>query len=209
MRLERVAAVLAVSSALVAQNDRAMQKFFGAVTAALALRQGSIVADIGTGDNPANALSIAKEIGATGRVVCVDVDGRTLEKLRAKLPVGTNIEVQLGKRDDPLLPQATFDAVLISNAYHEMTEYRTVLARIRTALKLNGRLAVVESVHPARRQARREEQVKHHELSPEHIESELTEAGFTVLNRTEIDKRADNSVRYIVAAEPTKKESAP
>jgi ubiquinone/menaquinone biosynthesis C-methylase UbiE len=192
MLLRLAAAISAMSFSLVAQNDALTQKFFADVTAALALREGSIIADVGAGDNPRNALGMAKVIGATGRVVCVDVSQQALEKLKAQLPQGTtNIEVQLGNRDDPLLPPATFDAVLISNAYHEMTEYRAVLARIRRALKRNGRVALVESVHPARRGAERNEQVKHHELSPEHMERELTEAGFTVLNRTQIDTRAD------------------
>ena len=57
MRLRLAAAVLAISSALVAQNDAVKQKFLADLAAALALQQGSVVADIGAGDNPTNALT--------------------------------------------------------------------------------------------------------------------------------------------------------
>jgi ubiquinone/menaquinone biosynthesis C-methylase UbiE len=55
----------------------------------------------------------------------------------------------LGKANDPLLPAASFDAVLISHAYHEMTEHAEMLAHIREALKPTGRLVVIEALQRA------------------------------------------------------------
>jgi ubiquinone/menaquinone biosynthesis C-methylase UbiE len=43
-------------------------------------------------------------------------------------------------------PVDRFDAVLIHNAYHEMTEHAAMLHHIHAALKRGGRLVIVESV---------------------------------------------------------------
>jgi predicted methyltransferase len=103
-----------------------------------------------------------------------------------------------------MLPRSAFDAVLISNAYHEMTEHQTMLAHIREALKPGGRLVVIESIDKTRRQSARAEQVKHHELSPELVESDLSAAGFQLVSRVEpLVPSADATVRYLVAAQPT------
>jgi ubiquinone/menaquinone biosynthesis C-methylase UbiE len=134
----------------------------------------------------------------------VDIDQSALDKLKARLPEQTkNIETQLGKPNDPGLPGTTLDAVLISNAYHEMSDYKEVLAHLWRALKPRGRLAVIESIHQTRRQADRSEQVKHHELAPELVEEDLSAAGFRVLNRAEVSARSDNSVTFLVSAEPS------
>src|SRR5258708_26367089 len=136
MRFNALAVSLLACSALIAQDQVVHRKFFSDVHKALALKPGDIVADVGTGDDPLHPLRIANVVGASGRVVCVDIDHKALDKLRKSLPANTtNIEVQLGKTNDPLLPAASFDAVLISHAYHEMIEHAEMLSHIRQALK--------------------------------------------------------------------------
>src|SRR5215469_2474029 len=46
-----------------------------------------------------------------------------------------NVEVIAGKPDDPELPAAPRDAVLMVITYHEIADYRTVLAHVRASLK--------------------------------------------------------------------------
>jgi ubiquinone/menaquinone biosynthesis C-methylase UbiE len=203
------AVFLLTFGALWAQDEEVKRKLFAEVHTALALRPGAVVADVGTGDNPLHPVSIATAVGTAGRVVCVDIKQKALDKLKQHLPPGTgNIEALLGKPDDPLLPRSTFDAVLISNAYHEMTGYQTMLAHLRDALKPTGRLVVIESIDKTRRLAARE-QVKHHELSPEIVEGELSAAGFQLVSRIEpLVTSADTTVRYLVAAQPTAPQAA-
>jgi ubiquinone/menaquinone biosynthesis C-methylase UbiE len=199
------------SCALWEQDEEIKEKFFSEVHAALALKPGAVVADIGSGDDSRLALSVSSVVGADGRVVCVDIKQEVLDKLKKNLPLGTrNVEVHLGKPDDPMLPRSSFDAVLISNAYHEMAEHQTMLAHLREALKPSGRLVVIESILESRRQAARAEQVKHHELSPELVESELRAAGFQTISRVEpLGLRNDRSVRFLVSAQTTKAQSDP
>jgi methyltransferase family protein len=71
------------------------------------------------------------------RVAAVDISDSALKKLRD----GTdreniaNVEAILGVVDDPHLAVGRFDAALIHNAYHEMSEHEAMLAHIRAALK--------------------------------------------------------------------------
>ena len=55
-----------------------------------------------------------------------------------------NVRMVLGAPDDPKLPAATVDAVLIVDAYHEVESPIDLLRNVRSALKSNGRLGIVE-----------------------------------------------------------------
>src|SRR5260370_16657040 len=142
MRFNALAVPLPLCSGLFGQDEAVQRKFFSDVHQALALKPGDIVADVGTGDDPLHPIRIASLVGASGRVVCVDIDQNALDKLRKSLPADIrNIEVHLGKTNDPLLAAASFDAVLISNAYHEMTEPAEILAHTPQPLNPPARLA--------------------------------------------------------------------
>src|SRR5260370_21117248 len=145
MRFKASALSLLACSGLFGQDEALQHKFFSDVHQALALKPSAVVADVGTGDDPLHPLRIARAVGASGRVVCVDINQKALDQLRKSLPAdAANVEVQLGKANDPLLPAASFDAVLISNAYHEMTEHAEMLAHIRQALKPSCLLGIIE-----------------------------------------------------------------
>jgi len=50
----------------------------------------------------------------------------------------------LGAENDPHLPPASLDLVLIANAYHEFSEPEAILTAVNRALKHDGRLVIVE-----------------------------------------------------------------
>jgi precorrin-6B methylase 2 len=205
MRFNAVAVSLLAWGSLFGQDEAIQRKFFSDVHHALALRPGATVADVGTGDDPLHPLRIADAVGRSGRVVCVDIDQKALDKLRKSLPAdSTNIELRLGKANDPLLPAASFDAVLISNAYHEMIEHAEMLARIRQALKPTGRLVVIEAFVESRRHLSRDEQTKRHEFSPDLLDSELRQAGFEVVSHQEPLLLDGSTIKYLIAAQPAK-----
>jgi ubiquinone/menaquinone biosynthesis C-methylase UbiE len=210
MRFNALAFSLLACAGLFGQDEVIQRKFFSDVHQALALKPGAIVADVGTGDDPLHALRIANVVGAGGRVVCVDIDQKALDKLRTSLPAETtNIEVHLGKSNDPLLRAASFDAVQISNAYHEMTEHAEMLAHIRQALKPGGRLVIIEAFVESRRHLPRDEQTKKHELSPDLLDAELRESGLEVVSRQEPLLLDGSNIRYLIAAQPAKSMQAP
>jgi ubiquinone/menaquinone biosynthesis C-methylase UbiE len=177
------------------------------ILAALGVKEGLRVADVGSNDG-FYTIRIARAVGPTGRAFAVDISTAALDRLRERIARDhiTNLEPLLAAPNDPKLPTEAIDAVLIRNAYHEMPEYRGVLAGIARALKPGGILAIVEPIRDDRRLLPREEQVKEHEIAPELVEADLREAGFEVLERrerfTEAPKRPGGGFWLIRARRP-------
>ena len=152
------------------------------VIAALGLSNGSRVADVGAGDGFFTT-RLARAVGSEGRVLAVDIDQKMLDLLKQLVEKEqlSNVDVIRGEPDDPHLPSDNLDAVLIVHAYHEMTQYATVLEHIRKALRPNGRLVIVEQITERLRDEQRAAQVKAHELAPEYAVGEMHSAGFRVM----------------------------
>jgi ubiquinone/menaquinone biosynthesis C-methylase UbiE len=148
---------------------------------AMGVRPGAIVADVGAGDGFLT-VRLARAVGATGRVVAVDVSARALERLRARLDRErlTNVETIKGDADDPHLPSASLDAAVIVNSYHEMASYQAMLRHLRAALKPDARLVIVEPISDKHRTDSRERQVSVHEIAAHFVEQEARDAGLRV-----------------------------
>src|SRR6185436_16810587 len=132
------------------QDEEELRKtrLLSQVQNALNIHSGSMVADVGTGDTLFHQPHIARLIGPAGKLYCEDISQAALKTLAGKFEeLGIrNVEMIVGKLDDPTLPEKMFDAILISNAYHEMAAYTSMLKHIRAALKPGGRLVVIESI---------------------------------------------------------------
>ena len=116
-----------------------------------------------------------------------------------------NVEVVLGGEDDPGLPQGTFDAILISNTYHEFTQPAAMLKRLRVALKPGGKLVIVENCSIAHRGDSRPEQTKLHDIAPDLLERELAAEGLNVKERIDpILVETTDRFRYLFAVERSK-----
>jgi SAM-dependent methyltransferase len=74
------------------------------------------------------------------------------------------------------------DAVLIVDAYHEMTEYEAILAAVYGALKPGGRLVILDLVPPDS-SAARDRQTANHRLGMSVVDREIRAAGFEVIER--------------------------
>ena len=104
MRFNTLAVSLLLCSGLFGQDEAVQRKFFSDVHQALALKPGAVVADVGTGDDPLHPTRIASVVGASGRVVCVDIEQKALDKLQKSLPDDIrNIEVHLAS---PMTPSS-------------------------------------------------------------------------------------------------------
>lgn len=192
MRRQTVAAVtvialLSLPSAAFAQSDEAELERAGRVPdilTALGVRDGAHIADLGSG-NGFYTLRIAKAVAPTGRAYAIDIEQPSLDKLKTRAASDgiTNVDIIVSEVADPKLPAARLDAVLIRNAYHEMTEHRSILKGVMTGLKPGGVLVVIEAIHDNLRTASREQQVKEHEISSDFVASELKEAGFQIIDR--------------------------
>jgi precorrin-6B methylase 2 len=111
---------------------------------ALNLNPTDVVADIGAGTG-----YISLRLGAElpqGKVLAVDVEPETLNLLQQNLDQRgvNNIEPILGTEDDPHLPAASVDLVLMVDAYHEFAYPYEMMTRIVGALKPQGRVVLAE-----------------------------------------------------------------
>lgn len=174
------------------------------IVAALGVREGSSVADIGAGRG-FFTIRLARAVGRGGRVYAVDVADDDLRRLRERAEEDglAQVEVVEGERDDPRLPAGSIEAALIVNAYHEMREHQAMLAGIRRALRPGGRLVIVEPIVDSRRGDPRERQESSHEIEPKYVEADLRAAGFEVLElRDPFTTRPEGDVEWLIVATP-------
>jgi len=111
----------------------------------LKIAKGATVADVGAGSGYMT-VKMAKIVGPTGRVYANDIQAGMLDLLqknvaKAKL---NNVVPVLGTFDDPKLPAAALDLVLMVDVYHEFSEPQAMLQHIREALKPDGRMVLLE-----------------------------------------------------------------
>ncbi|HUD29042.1 MAG TPA: class I SAM-dependent methyltransferase [Novosphingobium sp.] len=107
------------------------------------------VADLGAGEGYYTT-RLAKRVGRRGRVLAEDIDPAANERLGARVMregIG-NVSITLGKPDDPRLPPASFDRILLVHMYHEVSEPYAFLWRLRPALRPGGRVIVVDVDRP-------------------------------------------------------------
>lgn len=145
--------------------------------AALRLEKGAVVADIGAGSGYYTVL-LAKAVGATGRVVATDLQPGMLDLLRARIARErlANVELVQGRADDPVLPEKTFDLLLMVDVYHELAAPQAFVRKLKTALKPGGRLVLIEFRREDARVPIREE----HKMSVSQVRDELGADGFTI-----------------------------
>jgi protein-L-isoaspartate O-methyltransferase len=113
---------------------------------ALALKPGEIVADIGAGSGYFS-WRMARNVGDAGKVFAVEIQQEMLDLLMSnmrKRNVGAIVQPVLGTVQDPKLPKAGVDTILLVDVYHEFDfPYEMTRAMIE-ALKPGGRLVFVE-----------------------------------------------------------------
>lgn len=111
----------------------------------LELVEGMTVCDLGCG-NGYWTIPMAREIGAEGRVLAVDIQREMLIKLRERSGRAKvdNIEPVLGDIDNPNLPEGEVDLLLMVDVYHEFSHPESMLWHIRRSLKPSGVVALLE-----------------------------------------------------------------
>jgi predicted methyltransferase len=112
---------------------------------ALEMKPGMTVVDLGTGAGYLLPY-LSAAVGPSGKVVAEDIFQDFLDKAkeRAKKENLQNVSFVLGTDKNPNLGEISADIVLILEAYHHFDYPEKTLAGIRTALKKDGRLVIVD-----------------------------------------------------------------
>lgn len=111
----------------------------------LSVEPGQVICDLGCG-NGYHTLPLAAAVGRTGKVFAVDLQAKMLVLLRQRMQQQQldNIAFVEATVDDPKLPPASCDLVLLVDVYHELSHPVRVMAHVRRALRPGGRVVLVE-----------------------------------------------------------------
>jgi ubiquinone/menaquinone biosynthesis C-methylase UbiE len=143
--------------------------------AALEIKKGSVVADIGAGVGY-HVWRLSEIVGPAGKVIGEDIQPGMIQLMRKNIADRKlqNVEIILGTPTDPKLPARALDLVLMVDVYHEFADPVTMMKRIQDSLKPDGRVALVEfrkedpsvPIQPL------------HKMSIQEVRSELEPLGF-------------------------------
>jgi ubiquinone/menaquinone biosynthesis C-methylase UbiE len=141
------------------------------------IQPGMSVADIGAGEGY-YTVRLSPLVGRRGRVLAEDIVADTRDRLaqRVQREGLDNVAVRLGKPADPMLPQASFDRILLVHMYHEVTEPYEFLWNLREGLKPDGLVVVVDSDRP----------VKRHGMPPRQLLCEFAALGMAPVRTTRL-----------------------
>lgn len=144
---------------------------------ALQLRRGMVVADVGAGSGYYTVL-LARAVGREGRVFATDLQPGMLDLIRRKVERERieNVTLVQGASDDPRLPAATFDRILLVDVYHELAEPQAFVRKLKAALKPDGRLVLIEF----RREDPKVPILEVHKMSVAEVRQELAADGFAI-----------------------------
>jgi ubiquinone/menaquinone biosynthesis C-methylase UbiE len=154
------------------------------VIAAMNLKPGMTVADIGTGIGYMLP-HLSKAVGPSGKVLAEDIQTDFLNQAKAKAASEklSNISFILGSGTSPNLPAGAVDVELVLDVYHHFVETDKMLAGLAAGLKPNGRLVIVE-YHKANSPT-----PGHIKLEWSEVEKQVEANGFKLLSK--IDRITD------------------
>lgn len=147
------------------------------VLAAVGIRPGERVADIGAGTG-LFTLDFARAAGPNGKVFAVDVQDYFLAHIQKKASAArlTNIEFVLATQQGASLPPDSVDVAFLCDVYHHIEAPAAYLKSLRMALRPDGRLWVVDF---DRTQVGKASWIHDHVRSlPEDFRREIEGAGF-------------------------------
>jgi ubiquinone/menaquinone biosynthesis C-methylase UbiE len=115
------------------------------IVAAMGLKRGVVVADVGTGIGFMLPY-LSQAVGDGGTVIGEDIADDFLDKAkrRAQLTGLKNVKFALGTDRDPKLPADTLEGVLLVDVYHHFDYPEAMLGHIRDSLLSDGKLVIVD-----------------------------------------------------------------
>lgn len=115
------------------------------VVEALEISPGDAIADIGAGTGYFS-VRLAQAVGESGKLYAVDVQQDLIDRLGERAREGglPQLTPVLGAFDDPKLPAESLDLIFICDVVHHIENRQGYYAKLASALKRGGRLAIVD-----------------------------------------------------------------
>ncbi len=164
------------------RSDRQTEENTTLALQQLQLKPGMTVADIGAGTGY-YSIRMAKQVQPGGVVLAVDIQPEMLDRLRenAKTAGIANVQTILGTESDPKLPPKSVDVAIMVDVYHELSRPQRVLQHIRSALKPDGELVLLEYRKEDPSVPIRQE----HKMSLEEVKAEVQPEGYRFVKSVE------------------------
>ncbi len=154
----------------------------GKIVAALGLKPGQRVADVGAGRGYLT-FRLADAVGPSGHVLATDVDDDAVATLKLRAAARPEITVRQVQPDVPGLEPGAYDLILMSEVDHFLSDRVAFLRHLKTALAPGGRLAVT-----------------HTRALRAPLEAAAKEAGFAI--QTDFDGLSDHYLLIFVSVAP-------
>jgi predicted methyltransferase len=116
-----------------------------AIVAALGLKPGMMVADVGAGTG-LFTVPFAQAVGPEGRVYAVDVAAEFVDNIERRVRdqgLGNVVGI-VNDQHSTLLPPASLDLVFLADTYHHFEQPADMLRSIHGALRPGGELVVID-----------------------------------------------------------------
>jgi len=145
----------------------------------LGITSGKMVADIGAGSGWFTVRA-ARRVGDGGIVYAVDINPESIQYIanRAQNEQLKNVKTILGKADNPLLPAASVDSVLLLKTYHEVAEPIALLQNLRASLRPGAKIGIID----------RNGNGENHGVGREVVLREAAQAGYRLLKQYDFVK---------------------
>lgn len=115
------------------------------VVAALHLKPGQTVADIGAGPGVFE-VELAKAVSPGGKVYAEDIDAGFFPEIEKKTGMAhvTNVQTVLGQYTDPALPTRNVDVIFFHDVFHHIADRAGYLKAVKGYLKDSGRVVIID-----------------------------------------------------------------
>jgi len=158
----------------------------------LGIQKGKSVADIGAGSGWFTVRA-ARRVGFGGLVYAVDINPEAITHIeaRAKKENLSNVKTVLSEPDDPVLPAASVDAVLLLKTYHEVARPVELLRNLHGALREGAKIGVID----------RNGNGENHGVGSDVVIREAKEAGYELAGKYDFVK---DGMDYFLVFTPAK-----
>ena len=119
------------------------------IVAALDVKPGAVVADVGAGSGLLT-VHVAKAVSPGGKVIATDIDSSVLDLMGARLRaagVDAVVERRTVAADDPGLAPDTFDVILLAEVDHYLADRTKWLKTAMQQLRPGGRIVITNRVY--------------------------------------------------------------
>jgi SAM-dependent methyltransferase len=143
------------------------------VIAAMHIDPGMRVVDLGAGTGYFLP-HLSRAVGPSGQVIALDIEPDMVRYMRERAAREKllNVEPRVVPLDDPQLPPASVDRILIADTWHHIDGRGAYTKKLAAALAPGGKVLIVDFTLEAQHGP-----PKHHRLPPEQVAKELADAG--------------------------------